>query len=628
MRKWFMFIILLIGLFSFVGCSSQDTFKIAFETNCNEKIQKVQIQKGEKIPTPKEISKQDHIFVGWYYNGDIWNFNINIPSSNMTLEAKWLSNQATIEIQGKSIVSIDETYTYKILKTQVDEDIKFEWSTSDSSVIQIDKETGEFKVLKEASVVSIYINIKGYENIKFEKKVTSNDGKTGPCPGLYPDLQGYTIKIASDTPEVIDPFNPNYNGNDKEAKQKAWKEVEKKYNCKIVVENYPVSAELGPSRWNYILTQAINKTSDYDFLYVPDSYIEKLVEGNALISTEDFYTLYGKNIMNEEHIKSGTINNKLYSLTDKGNELGISLIYNYDLFKELNKINPNLKEPAELFLNNEWTFEKFIQYCDEAKSAIYSLYGIGEYASINSPYVGSLAAYPHFLWSGLSSNDNEALLNRDTLELKFDTQNEVDTAEMIKFLFERRKIGNVVDDFYNQKSLFTVVDLSLDSSSYKQDFNVCYVPWPTSISIESIKPAVTSVNQYVMPIGKQYDETNYDCCPEFIYRAWAEVLTSTKQYNNAQNEVSLKINNLCSSEASLNSYKFINNKIESGNYVYDLFATTRNQYDNYELIYGVGYQNLALTVQGYIYSNDTKWEDIISDYILILKQKVEIKNIS
>ena len=96
---------------------------------------------------------------------------------------------------------------------------------------------------------------------------------------------------------ILDPFSNLYGGSDKIAKQEAWREVEKDFNCKIEVRPYPSSAEWGPSRWDYILAQAENKTSDFDFLIVPDSQIYHLASAKAIMSLEDFYVLHGNNIL-------------------------------------------------------------------------------------------------------------------------------------------------------------------------------------------------------------------------------------------------------------------------------------------------------------------------------------------
>ncbi len=63
-------------------------------------------------------------------------------------------------------------------------------------------------------------------------------------------MKGYKIILmnAESALADLDPFLDAYTGQDKMYKQKAWKEVENLYNCKISVVAYPTEAPLGNSK--------------------------------------------------------------------------------------------------------------------------------------------------------------------------------------------------------------------------------------------------------------------------------------------------------------------------------------------------------------------------------------------
>lgn len=611
--KKLLLLVLFISLVLIVGCGIQEVYTISFISNCDENVENITINKGDKINPPKEIVKKENIFAGWYCDGKLWNFDEDIPNSDMTLEAKWISYNASITINGSNKISLNENYTYTIEIENTDKEYEIEWSSEDESIAMIDYKTGTLYPVNEGTVF-IYAKIKGVPSISCNKRVAII--KANQVIKSV-DLKSYTIKIASGVPHIIDPFNPDYNGYDKEAKQKAWKEIEQQFNCKIVVEEYPPQAELGPSRWNYILTQAINKKSDYDFLYVPDTQIKKFVDENALLSLEDYNKLYYNNKMNKEHIKSGTINNKLYTITDKTNELGLTLLYNYDLYNELKKYNQDLKEPSELFLNNNWTLKNFESYCEEVQETMKKAYGIkGDNTNQEQEYY-AICCLLEYLWTGLSSNDGTPILDNNTLELILTADEDEDNAKIVKKLYLNNFIGyNMgVDAFEKGKALFTIVDLSLDNQYINDNFNYCYVPFP-SASGSDFKPVVTSVNQYVMPIGRNYEGFGIDCNSENIYFALSTLFALTKQYlENNNNYYNNFKNNYCYSELSKQSFNNINEMMENGNYYYDYFSTSSSNFDINSAYFLR--PSILSSLMKYVNSDEITWEESLVQVIPI-----------
>ena len=116
------------------------------------------------IEKPADPQKEGYKFAGWYYNGELWDFDEDIPNSNITLEAKWISNNASITIKGPDIISLDESYTYTIEVENIEEEFEMEWSSEDETIAEIDSRTGTIEPIKEGTV---FINIK----IKAARKI-------------------------------------------------------------------------------------------------------------------------------------------------------------------------------------------------------------------------------------------------------------------------------------------------------------------------------------------------------------------------------------------------------------------------------------------------------------------------
>ena len=68
-------------------------YRIQFDADGGTEISAVSVLSGEKIPQPTPPTKITHsceyIFVGWFYNGEAWDFENGIVTQDMTLVAHW-----------------------------------------------------------------------------------------------------------------------------------------------------------------------------------------------------------------------------------------------------------------------------------------------------------------------------------------------------------------------------------------------------------------------------------------------------------------------------------------------------------------------------------------------------------
>ena len=616
MKKILSIILCFLSLFSLTGCFLTNTYRITFESNCDVKIETMYVQKGQNIiPTEEmmEMSKPRYYFLGWYYNGDLWIFGDDVPTSNMKLVAKWLSYDWMGTVQGSKVVDIGKTYKYTLVSEYVDEEIDIVWSVRDKTVATIDSETGELTPIS-SGMTTVIARIKLFGSFECRLNIEVCNPHYVEVP--TENLQGYTLKIACGNPEELDPFNPNYVANDKEEKQRAWREVEEKYNCKIKVENYPVSAEYGPARWNYILSQALKNTSDYDFLYIPSNKIELFAKEKAILPLEEYYINFGDKTMTTVNLDAGSVNNILYSYTQDIPNLGFSMFYNYELFTELKKVNPSLKEPSEMYLEGNWNLEQFQKYCIEVQETMKETYGdLGDNTSEKQEYyaINTLNVY---LWTGLSSNDGEPIADVFKSLYTLDSDSEIKNADLVKFLNNNNYMSAVdfSNDyaFKNNKALFTVVDLTQEVVEMDENIKYCYVPWPTDSNHKEI--AVSSTNHLVMPIGRNYEGYGEDCNPEVIFKIYSEMIKQTQKYvyeSNKSQDVNLELmlDKYCSSESSKKAMSDIYNLMKTDNCYYDpynLYNSSISFMPNY-----YWKPSISSILKKYIMSDEKTWSELI-----------------
>ena len=473
------------------------------------------------------------------------------------------------------------------------------WSSSDETKLIIDQETGVASALDETKDEGVFVYATSIDqpNIKGSKKIFIY--KPESYEPVYPDLQEYTIRIAQDDIYLdnTDPFLERYKGADKIAKQQAWREVEELFNCKIEVAAYPSHADWGPWKWIYILNQAQLGVSDYDFLTVPDSKIPAFVEGGALISMEEFYALYGNNMMDPSFITSGSYKGNLYSFNTSKNNIYNVMYYNIGLLETLQQYNEELQEPAQIFLDGNWTFEKFEDYCQEVQDTMAQAFGVkGTAGDANQEYF-AVSGWDSYWWVGLSSNDGEPLADVNNITININTPHKVQAAEVVKNLYTKKVAGTpqAVDQNVTQwnegKALFNTGDLWFvkadnrwSSTLWGEDTRYGYVPWPRAndVKFDEIQVALGGTETWVMPIGRDYSQYGEECTTENIYWAIAELFRRTDEYYKSSKDYdeNIEMKNLATqyadSEASQAAFIYVQKLIKSGKGYFDPLVTSDN----------------------------------------------------
>jgi hypothetical protein len=557
------------------------------------------------------------------------------------------SKLSKVSITGKSSIKVGETLQYTAVFTPSDyADQRVTWTTSDETALSIDAE-GKATGVAAKDAVYIYAQSVAEPSVKAgQKKVmVKNAGADGDDPE-YPDLGGYEIKIAQAEHALgnFDPELSTYTQLNKEYKLQAWQEVEEDFNCTISVVAYPSSAEWGPSRWAYILDKASKNTSDYDFLTVPDSQIGQFVEGGALLSLEDFYVLHGNNMMDPSFITSGSYKGKLYSLVEGENNIYNVMYYNIGLYEELKKVDPTLAEPAQLFLDGQWTYAKFVAYCKQAQNAMEALHGEKGKAGAETQEYFAISGWDAYWWIGLSSNDGQPLSDINNMQINFNSEHRIQAADVVKELYtsgvaaQAQNVDGAVTQWNDGKALFNTGDLWFvgDDTRWKKDLwgentKYGYVPWPmpNDMTLDNYKYALGGTACWVMPIGRNYDAYGDDCNAENIYWAVVEMLQRTEKYytGSATYDRDLALAAVAAkythSEASQAAYIYVQEAIEAGKGYYDPLSCPDNPIGSLYTPSAEGITTIKTAVNSYcVKGTVTTWAEATASLVPILQESM------
>ena len=191
-----------------------------------------------------------------------------------------------------------------------------------------------------------------------------------PEPGLEEpvyDFMGEDFVIMVDS-LTADPRHEGYQRMFQTEKTELINKVEEKYNLKVKFVQYPAEASWGNARSNYINKASATNTVRAHVYEVSSSWIGNLAVSKSISPLDEYIEKYDQgmwDIANEVGSAMGHIYGYYdnYPIGDEG------IFYNVDLLeKYLGKGKGQL--PSQLWLDGEWTWDKFEEMCNQLNQAM------------------------------------------------------------------------------------------------------------------------------------------------------------------------------------------------------------------------------------------------------------------
>ena len=408
------------------------------------------------------------------------------------------------------------------------------WKSSNTSVVDIDDDgyctavgVGVARIqavsVTDENITSSYHRIEVIEDPDEEEVV---------------DMQGYKIVImqASSAIGEIDPHHDDYKQLDKNAKIKAWDEAEVKYNCDVAVEPYDDTATWGTPRRDWINNNATSGNVPADIYTISSAWLAGFVAAGSALDVLPYYEKYGKNQMEPSQLECGTIAGKLY-IVSTGTSQAKSyadhgLYYNVDKLAAL-----GVKDPAQMFLDGEWTYSGFEAWCKEVQTQL----GEGEYA---------IGGHSYYYWLGMTAAGGVKITDASQLIINIDSIVSKNALSLLNRLVVDGAMnptadwaeGGGDDGFQKQTTLMTSGRYWFihATNRWNQGMwaegeypNIGYVPYPypDTMSKEDTRVSTTGGTVYMYAKGRVYGD-GFDA--EQVYRVVNDIYLNTILYQRTQ----------------------------------------------------------------------------------------------
>lgn len=109
----------ILALFLLVSCveEKEEDFLVTFQSyGANEEVTSQVIKKGDYIKEPNLITKEGYLFLGWYKDDSLWDFENSSVNEDLTLRAKWEKEVFTITFTNADIEEQRVLYNDKVIK--------------------------------------------------------------------------------------------------------------------------------------------------------------------------------------------------------------------------------------------------------------------------------------------------------------------------------------------------------------------------------------------------------------------------------------------------------------------------------------------------------------------------------
>ena len=392
-----------------------------------------------------------------------------------------------------------------------------------------------------------------------------------PTPPAVGDMKGYEIIImnASSALTDNDPFLEGYSQPDKAYKQRAWSEVENKYNCDIKVVAYPDIAPWGTARINWIIDNATAGTSQCDLGIVSSNWIYQFAQANAAVDVSELYAKYGLSQMDNATKSAGSYNGKLYiasqGLSPTATYVDLGLYYNYGWLKKL-----GVEDPAAMFNQDRWHYSEFKDWVLTTQAKL----GENQFVLQGSPY---------YYWFGMTNAAGQKVVDSDTVKIFIDTPKSKNASALIYELVQNGAVNatqtwaendDIEHSFHDGETLMTTGYMWFCGTENRWPNNLwgegtteyAYVPFPYPDDMSNVdtKISLSGLSVYMYIAGRPYPSSLGSDGYVKVWTVMNEMFLNTITYQeadplfNAEDTVRNSLNKRIDNEESVKAIMFYN----------------------------------------------------------------------
>ncbi len=190
------------------GCQSKE-YEVTFDANGGNVVESIHVKENGQIKKPTDPTREGYEFIGWYYNGKLFDFSKKI-TKDMKLEARWSKALQDISIANMTL-KVGQSDTIKVSLEPSDVTVELVYSSSDSSIVSIDQ-NGKVTA-KKAGKVTITVKTKDGKHqasceitVEEEKEEEANDTTASNKPSS--NKNSSSNKPSSQQPSNPQPSNP------------------------------------------------------------------------------------------------------------------------------------------------------------------------------------------------------------------------------------------------------------------------------------------------------------------------------------------------------------------------------------------------------------------------------------
>ena len=444
-------------------------------------------------------------------------------------------NDGTVETEPTSIMITGEEevyvgYTINLVATVLPMNAvqTVVWTSSDESLATVDQ-NGIVTALKVGTVrikAASSVNSKVSFNLKI--KIVEL-----PPVEPFPNMGGYEIIIMNADSALADndPFLDGYKGADKAYKQKAWREVETNFNCKISVVAYPATAPWGGQRIAWIKDNASANTSQCDLAVVSSNWIYDFAQASAAVNVKPYYDQYGLKQMEQSLRQAGSYKNAIYvashGISPTATYVDLGLYYNLTWMQSL-----GVKDPAQMFLDGEWTYSGFEKWVLETQAKLNE----GQFVMGGAPY---------YYYYGMTNAAGVKIADATLVQTNISSPKSKAACELIYKLVEAGCNDEVISwaesdgGFIDGTTLMTTgylwfvrTDNRWKADMFGDDTKYGYVPfpYPDDVAKEDTRIGVSGLSVLMYVAGRNYPA---GVTTKEVYRAVNEMFLNTIKYQKA-----------------------------------------------------------------------------------------------